>query len=39
MKHHIYNILTAIRDHLPFLDDWGMDWLRYDVFYPYNDGI
>jgi hypothetical protein len=39
MKHHVYNALTAIRDILPFLDDWGMDWLRYDIFWPYNDEV
>ncbi len=32
----IYHLLTFIRDRIPFVGALGVDWLRYELFYPYN---
>ncbi len=32
----IYHLLTFIRDRIPFVGALGVDWLRYELFYPYD---
>ena len=36
MKHKIWHQLSLLRDSLPAWIRAPIDWLRYEVFYPYD---